>query len=96
MGLDHPPLPPGWHGVIYPEDETPLILDRSINLSGCVPPGKSTLDLIAGRECAKQLLELDDTEVKRKSLRDIRRNPPPGSALPGTTRDCSLASTDGI
>ena len=82
--------------MIYPEDETPLILDRSINLSGCVPPGKSTLDLIAGRERAKQLLELDDTEVKRELLRDIRRNPPPGSALPGTTRDCSLASTDGI
>ena len=83
MGLDHPPLPPGWHGAIYPEDETPLILDRSINLPGCAPPGKSTLDLIAGRERAKQLLELDDTEVKRELLRDIRRNPPPGSALPG-------------
>ncbi len=83
MGLDHPPLPPGWHGAIYPEDETPLILDRSINLPDCVPPGKSTLDLIAGRERAKQLLELDDEEVKRELLRDIRRNPPPGSALPG-------------
>ncbi len=23
MGLDRPPLPPGWHGAIYPEDETP-------------------------------------------------------------------------
>ncbi len=83
MGLDRPPLPPGWHGAIYPEDETPLVLDRSINLPGCVPPGKSTLDLIAGRERAKQLLELDDAEVKRELLRDIRRNPPPGSDLPG-------------
>ena len=83
MGLDHPPLPAGWHGAIYPEDETPLVLDRSINLPGCVPPGKSTLDLIAGRERARELLELDDAEVKRQMLRDIRRNPPPGSALPG-------------
>ena len=83
MGLDHPPLPPGWHGAIYPEDETPLMLDRSINLPGCVPPGKSTLDLIAGRRRAIELLELDDDEeVKREMLRDARRNPPPGSALP--------------
>ena len=83
MGLDRPPLPRGWHGAIYPEDETPLVLDRSINLPGCVPPGKSTLDLIAGRERAKELLELDDAEVKRELLRDIRRNPPPGSDFPG-------------
>ena len=83
MGLDRPPLPRGWHGAIYPEDETPLVLDRSINLPGCVPPGKSTLDLIAGRERAKQLLEMDDGEVKRELLRDIRRNPPPGSDFPG-------------
>ena len=48
-----------------------------------MPPGKSTLDLIAGRERARQLLELDDEEVKRELLRDIRRNPPPGSAFPG-------------
>ena len=32
MGLDRPPLPPGWQGAIYPQDETPLVLDRSINL----------------------------------------------------------------
>ncbi len=83
MGLDHPPLPPGWHGAIYPEDQTPLMLDRSINLPACVPPGKSTLDLIAGRERAKELLELDDDEeIKRRMLQDARRNPPPGSALP--------------
>ncbi len=49
-----------------------------------MPPGKSTLDLIAGRERAKQLLELDDDEeIKRELLRDIRRNPPPGSDFPG-------------
>ena len=84
MGLDHPPMPPGWHGAIYPEDQTPLMLDRSINLPACVPPGKSTLDLIAGRERAKELLEMDDDEeVKHQLLRDARRNPPPGSALPG-------------
>lgn len=82
IGLDHPPLPPGWHGAIYPEDETPLMLDRSINLPGCMPPGKSTLDIIAGRQRAKELLELDDEEVKRQMMRDVRRNPPPGSAIP--------------
>ena len=65
IGLDHPPLPPGWHGAIYPEDETPLMLERSINLPGCMPPGKSTLDIIAGRQRARELLELDDMEVKR-------------------------------
>ena len=54
------------------------MLDRSINLPGCVPPGKSTLDLIAGRDRAKELLELDDEEVKNRILRDARRNPPPG------------------
>ena len=32
IGLDRPPLPPGWHGALYPEDETPLLLDRSLNL----------------------------------------------------------------
>ena len=33
MGLDHHPLPPGWTAVLYPEDETPLLLDRSSYLS---------------------------------------------------------------
>ena len=49
IGLDHPPLPPGWHGALYPEDDTPLLLDRSINLPACAPPGMSTLDLFVGR-----------------------------------------------
>ena len=87
MGLDRPPLPPGWHGAIYPEDETPLLLDRSINLPACVPPGMSTLDLIAGRQYAKELLDLNDGEVKDRMLRDARRNPPPGSALPGDNEE---------
>ena len=83
IGLDHPPLPPGWHGALYPEDETPLLLDRSINLPACVPPGKSTLDLLVGRNRAEELFPLDNEEIKRRLLADARRNPPPGSRLPG-------------
>lgn len=82
IGLDDPPLPPGWHGALYPEDKTPLLLDRSINLPACVPPGKSTLDLLVGRERAEELFPLDDEEIKRRMLADARRNPPPGSRLP--------------
>ncbi len=83
IGLDHPPLPPGWHGALYPEDDTPLLLDRSINLPACAPPGKSTLDLLVGRDRAEELFPLDDEEIKRQMLRDARRTPPPGSTLPG-------------
>ena len=82
VGLDRSPLPPGWHGVLYPEDDTPLLLDRSINLPTCAPPGKSTLDLLVGRDRAKELIPLDDGEIKRRLLNDARRKPPPGSALP--------------
>ena len=83
IGLDRPPLPPGWHGALYPEDDTPLLLDRSINLPACAPPGKSTLDLLVGRDRAKELIPLDDEEIKLRILQDARRNPPPGSDLPG-------------
>ena len=83
IGLDHPPLPPGWHGALYPEDETPLLLDRSINLPACVPPGKHTLDMLVGRDRAKELFPLSDEEIKREMLNAARRNPPPGSNLPG-------------
>ena len=41
IGLDRPPLPFGWHGALYPEDDTPLLLDRSINLPSCVPPERA-------------------------------------------------------
>lgn len=82
IGLDRPSLPPGWHGALYPEDDTPLLLDRSINLPNCVPPGISTLDMLAGRELAEELIQLDDEEIKRRMLIEVRRNPPPGSALP--------------
>ncbi|MXX79213.1 MAG: FAD-dependent oxidoreductase [Gemmatimonadales bacterium] len=82
IGLDHRPLPAGWHGALYPEDDTPLLLDRSVNLPSCVPPGKSTLDLIVGRDRGRELLRLGDEEIKRELLREARRNPPPGSALP--------------
>lgn len=82
IGLDRPPLPSGWHGALYPEDETPLLLDRSINLPDCVPEGKSTLDLLVGRDAAKELFPLDDEEIKHRLLAAARRNPPPGPKLP--------------
>ncbi len=82
IGLDHPPLPQGWSGALYPEDDTPLLLDRSIKLPACVPPGKSTLDMLVGRDRAKELIPLDDEEIKRQMLGDARRHAPPGSRLP--------------
>ena len=82
IGLGRPPLPPGWHGAVYPEDETPLLLDRSINLPACAPHGKSTLDMMVGRGRAEALLSLEDEEIKRAMLKDVRLRPPPGSALP--------------
>ena len=84
IGLDHSPLPPGWHGALYPEDEnTPLLLDRSVFLPSCAPPGKSILDLLIGRDRARELIPLDDDEIKRELLGAARRNAPPGFALPG-------------
>ena len=83
IGLDSPPLPAGIQGVLYPEDETPLIVDRSITLPACVPPGKSTLDLLVGRDRAEQLFPLDDDEIKRQLLSEARPKAPPGSNLPG-------------
>ena len=82
IGLERPPLPPGWSVAFYPEDDTPLLMDRSVNLPYCMPPGKSTLDMTAGRDRAKELVLLDDEEIKRQMLHDARRNPPPGSDLP--------------
>ena len=83
IGLDHPPLPPGWHGALYPEDDdTPLLLDRSAFLPACAPPGKSILDLLIGRDRAKELIPLEDDEIKREMLGAARRYAPPGSALP--------------
>ena len=84
IGLDHSPLPPGWHGALYPEDDdAPLLLDRSAFLPACAPPGKSILDLLIGRDRAKELIPLDDDEIKRQLLGAARRKAPPGSALPG-------------
>ena len=84
IGLDHSPLPPGWHGALYPEDDdTPLLLDRSVFLPSCAPPGKSILDLLIGRDRARELIPLDDDEIKRELLGAARRKAPPGSALPG-------------
>ena len=84
IALDHSPLPPGWHGALYPEDDdAPLLLDRSVFLPGCAPPGKGLLDLLIGRDRARELIPLEDAEIKRELLGAARRNAPPGSALPG-------------
>ena len=84
IGLDHSPLPPGWHGALFPEDEdTPLLLNRTAFLPACAPPGKSILDLLIGRDRAKELIPLDDYEIKRQLLGAARQKAPPGSALPG-------------
>ncbi|MCY4183813.1 MAG: NAD(P)/FAD-dependent oxidoreductase [Rhodobacteraceae bacterium] len=82
IGLNHRPLPPGWTAVLYPEDRTPLILDRSYYLQACVPPGSATLDLMVGTDRARELLALDDDEIKHQLLADARRKAPPGSNLP--------------
>ena len=84
IGLDHSPLPPGWHGALFPEDDdTPLLLNRTAFLPDCAPPGKSILDLLIGRDRAKELIPLDDDEIKRQLLGAARQKTPPGSALPG-------------
>ena len=84
IGLDRSPLPPGWHGALFPEDDdAPLLLDRTAFLPSCAPPGKGILDLLIGRDRAKELIPLDDEEIKRRMLGAARRNAPPGSALPG-------------
>ena len=84
IGLDRSPLPPGWHGALYPEDDdTPMLLARSVFLPACAPPGKSILDLLIGRDRARELIPLDDDEIKRELLGAARRKAPPGSALPG-------------
>ena len=82
IGLDHPPLPFGWSGALYPEDDTPLLLDRTVNLPFSAPRGKSTLDLLVGRDRAAELIPWDDEEITRQVLEDAHRHPPPGSRLP--------------
>ncbi len=77
VGLNHHALPPGWSAALYPEDNTPALLDRTVNLPECAPPGKSTLDLWIGKDRAEELLPLDDDEITRQMLADARRAPPP-------------------
>ncbi len=50
--------------------------------SGMRAPGKSTLDLLVGRERAKELFPLDDDDIKRQMLHDAGRRRPPDSNLP--------------
>ena len=82
LGLNRRPLPPGWSVALYPEDGTPSLLDRTVNLPECAPPGKSLLDLWVGEDRAKDLLELDDEQIVRTLLADAHGKAPPGSALP--------------
>ncbi|MCY3617620.1 MAG: NAD(P)/FAD-dependent oxidoreductase [Acidimicrobiaceae bacterium] len=84
IGLNRSPLPAGWHGALFPEDDdTPLLLDRSAFLPDCAPAGHGLLDLLIGRDRAEELIPLDDEEIKRQLLGPARRKAPPGSALPG-------------
>ena len=83
IGLDNSPLPAGWHGALFPEDDdTPLLLNRTAFLPDCAPAGKSILDLLIGRDKAKELIPLDDEEIKRQMLGAARAKAPQGSALP--------------
>jgi len=83
IGLDQSPLPAGWHGALSPEDDdTPLLLNRTAFLPACAPSGKSILDLLIGRDKAKELIPLDDDEIKRRMLGAAREKAPSGSALP--------------
>ena len=83
IGLDRSPLPDGWHGALFPEhDDTPLLLNRTAFLPDCAPAGKSILDLLIGRDRAKELIPLDDDEIKQKMLGAAREKAPQGSALP--------------
>ncbi len=83
IGLDYHPLPPGLHGVLYPEEDAPLLLDRSISLPASAPPGKASLDLVVGGDRAAELFPLNDQAIKCALLRDARRLTPPGTRLPG-------------
>ena len=82
LGLNHRPLPPGWSVALYPEDDTPSLLDRTVNLPECAPPGKALLDLWVGESRARDLLKLDDERIARSLLADAHGKAPPGSALP--------------
>ncbi len=82
LGLNHRPLPPGWSVALYPEDDTPSLLDRTVNLPECAPPGKALLDLWVGEDRAKNLLEFDDERIARTLLADAHGKAPPGSTLP--------------
>lgn len=81
MGLDYHPLPTGLYGVLYPEDDT-LLLDRSISLPACMPPGKATLELLVGCDRAAQVIPMGDDEIVRELMRDVRRRIPAGTRLP--------------
>ena len=60
-----------------PEDYSRLLLDLSVNPPDCVLAGIRTLDMLAaGRELAKQAIQLDDDEIKRRMLSSVCRNPP--------------------
>ena len=64
-------------GRRHPAPAGPLCLPPCVRT-----PGKSILDLLIGRDRAKELIPLDDDEIKRQLLGAARRKAPPGSALP--------------
>ena len=85
IGLDRSPLPAGWHGALYPEDDdAPLLLDRSAFLPDCAPAGHGLLDLLVGRDRARELIPLDDEEIKRQTA--CRRPPPCSPGLSPSRR----------
>lgn len=40
------------------------------------------MEMLAGRDRVEERIPLDDDEIKRQMLGDVRRNPSPGSAPP--------------
>ena len=82
VGLDYHPLPADLFGMLFLEDDTLLLLDRTPNLPACVPPGQGSLDMIVGGDRAEELFNLEDQEIKCRLLRDARRPLPDGTRLP--------------
>ena len=84
VGLDRSVLPADWSAVTYPEDQdVPLVIERTSYLPACAPPGKHMLDLLIGFDRAAELFPLDDDEIRRRLLDNLRRYPPPpGSRYP--------------
>ena len=87
-GLDHSPLPSGWYGAPYPEDDDTPRLAQPVCLPVLLrPSGQGHSDLLIGVRRAKELIPLDDEKIKGQLLGAARWNAPPGSPLPGNDQD---------